>query len=44
VPVRLDDEQVGPDGRRAAGTIDWRFISLRLINSHLDYGSHFPAG
>jgi 2-hydroxychromene-2-carboxylate isomerase len=25
-------------------TVDWRFISLRLINSHLDYGSHFPAG
>jgi 2-hydroxychromene-2-carboxylate isomerase len=22
---------------------DWRFISLRLINSHLDYGSHVPA-
>jgi len=25
-------------------TVDWRFISLRLINSHIDYGSHFPAG
>jgi len=25
-------------------TVDWRFISLRLINAHLDYGSHFPAG
>jgi len=24
--------------------VDWRFISLRLINSHLDYDSHFPAG
>jgi len=24
-------------------TVHWRFISLRLINSHLDY-SHFPAG
>ncbi|KUL26939.1 mycothiol-dependent nitroreductase Rv2466c family protein [Actinoplanes awajinensis] len=23
-------------------TVDWRFISLRLINSHLDYASHFP--
>src|SRR5689334_736235 len=23
-------------------TVDWRFISLRLINSHLDYDSHFP--
>ncbi|HEX3921665.1 MAG TPA: hypothetical protein VHY31_05235 [Streptosporangiaceae bacterium] len=25
-------------------TVDWRFISLRLINSHIDYGSHFPVG
>src|ERR1700751_4730597 len=25
-------------------TVDWRFISLRLINSAVDYGSHFPAG
>jgi hypothetical protein len=25
-------------------TIDWRFISLRLINSAVDYDSHFPAG
>ena len=24
--------------------IDWRFISLRLINSGIDYDSHFPAG
>jgi hypothetical protein len=24
--------------------VDWRFISLRLINSHIDYGSHFPVG
>ena len=24
-------------------TVDWRFISLRLINAHLDYDSHFPA-
>ncbi|MGW1209026.1 mycothiol-dependent nitroreductase Rv2466c family protein [Streptomyces sp. NPDC002499] len=23
--------------------VDWRFISLRLINSHIDYDSHFPA-
>jgi len=27
-----------------AYTVDWRFISLRLINAHIDYGSHFPAG
>jgi 2-hydroxychromene-2-carboxylate isomerase len=25
-------------------TVDWRFISLRLINSATDYDSHCPAG
>jgi hypothetical protein len=25
-------------------TVDWRFISLRLINSEIDYDSNFPAG
>jgi hypothetical protein len=25
-------------------TVDWRFISLRMINSHIDYDTHFPAG
>jgi hypothetical protein len=25
-------------------TVDWRFISLRLVNSAIDYDSHFPAG
>jgi hypothetical protein len=25
-------------------TVDWRFISLRLINDQVDYDSHFPAG
>ena len=24
--------------------MDWRFISLRMINATVDYGSHFPAG
>jgi 2-hydroxychromene-2-carboxylate isomerase len=24
--------------------VDWRFISLRLINATVDYASHFPAG
>ncbi|GHH48069.1 mycothiol-dependent nitroreductase Rv2466c family protein [Lentzea cavernae] len=24
-------------------TVDWRFISLRLINAQIDYDSHFPA-
>ena len=23
-------------------TVDWRFISLRLVNSEVDYDSHFP--
>ncbi len=23
-------------------TVDWRFISLRLINSNIDYDAHFP--
>jgi hypothetical protein len=23
--------------------VDWRFISLRLLNSHIDYDSHFPS-
>ena len=25
-------------------TVDWRFISLRLINSAIDYDTHFPVG
>jgi hypothetical protein len=25
-------------------TVDWRFISLRLINSAIDYDTHFPKG
>ncbi len=25
-------------------TVDWRFISLRLLNAHLDYDAHFPEG
>lgn len=23
-------------------TVDWRFISLRMTNAHIDYASHFP--
>ncbi len=23
-------------------SVEWRFISLRLINSHIDYDAHFP--
>jgi hypothetical protein len=25
-------------------TVDWRFISLRIVNAAVDYDSHFPAG
>lgn len=25
-------------------TVEWRFISLRHINAHIDYASHFPVG
>jgi hypothetical protein len=25
-------------------TVDWRFISLRMINAAVDYDSHFPPG
>jgi hypothetical protein len=25
-------------------TVDWRFISLRMLNSHIDYDTHFSAG
>jgi hypothetical protein len=24
-------------------TVDWRFISLRQVNAHVDYDTHFPA-
>jgi hypothetical protein len=24
--------------------VDWRFISLRMLNANVDYDSHFPAG
>ncbi|MCW2519520.1 MAG: hypothetical protein JWR46_2139, partial [Mycobacterium sp.] len=23
--------------------VDWRFISLRILNAHIDYDAHFPA-
>jgi len=35
--VRLVAEQ-----RRYA--VDWRFISLRLLNAHVDYAAQFPSG
>jgi hypothetical protein len=24
--------------------VDWRFISLRMVNANVDYATHFPAG
>jgi GNAT superfamily N-acetyltransferase len=24
--------------------VDWRFISLRMVNANVDYGAHFPPG
>lgn len=30
--------------RQREYTVGWRFISLRLLNAHIDYDSHFPAG
>jgi 2-hydroxychromene-2-carboxylate isomerase len=29
--------------RQLDHTVDWRFISLRLLNAHVDYATHFPA-
>ena len=28
--------------RQRSYDVDWRFISLRLINAHIDYDAHFP--
>ncbi len=28
--------------RQRGDTVEWRFISLRLLNAHIDYDSHFP--
>ncbi|MCE3556181.1 hypothetical protein LWC33_32660 [Pseudonocardia sp. RS11V-5] len=30
--------------RRRAYEVEWRFVSLRLLNAHIDYESHFPEG
>jgi hypothetical protein len=35
--VRVVQEQRGY-------TVDWRFISLRMVNADVDYGTHFPPG
>ncbi len=28
--------------RQRGDTVEWRFISLRLLNKHVDYDAHFP--
>ncbi|MGK2941926.1 MAG: mycothiol-dependent nitroreductase Rv2466c family protein, partial [Immundisolibacter sp.] len=35
--VRMVQEQRGDE-------VEWRFISLRLLNAHIDYYEHFPPG
>jgi hypothetical protein len=30
--------------QRRAYEVEWRFVSLRLLNAHVDYEAHFPAG
>jgi len=30
--------------RRRRYEVEWRFVSLRLLNAHVDYEAHFPAG
>lgn len=30
--------------RQCGDTVEWRLISLRLLNAHVDYDSHFPEG
>ena len=42
----MDDQQVWVRMVQAQRgcTVDWRFISLRMINAAVDYDSHFPPG
>jgi hypothetical protein len=45
MPVRLGDQQwVGLVMAKRDYTVDWRFISLRMINSAVDDDSQFPPG
>ncbi|MFR9803968.1 hypothetical protein ACL02T_16945 [Pseudonocardia sp. RS010] len=30
--------------RRRSYEVEWRFVSLRLLNAHVDYEAHFPEG
>jgi hypothetical protein len=40
----LTSKWVRSVARQREYEVDWRFISLRLVNEHIDYDSHFPAG
>ena len=44
LPLRLDDEQwVRLVAAQREYSVDWRFISLRLLNANVDYATHFPG-
>jgi 2-hydroxychromene-2-carboxylate isomerase len=38
----LTSKWVRQVARQRDYAVDWRFISLRLLNAHIDYGTHFP--
>ena len=40
----LTSKWVRSVAEQRAYDVEWRFISLRLLNAHLDYDSHFPPG
>lgn len=40
----LTSKWVRSVARQRSYDVDWRFISLRLINEHVDYDAHFPSG
>jgi 2-hydroxychromene-2-carboxylate isomerase len=39
----LTSEWVREVARQRDYAVDWRFVSLRLLNAHIDYDTHFPA-
>lgn len=40
----LTSKWVRSVARQREYDVDWRFISLRLVNDHIDYDAHFPVG
>lgn len=40
--ARLTSRWVNQVAAQREYEVDWRFISLRLLNSHIDYDAHFP--